>query len=255
MRHTRSLAGRWVALVLPLYRLIAVLLITVFCVCRLIVACLIKGWTPQRVSHHASCWASVLVRHLNIDVTVNGTVPENGVMIVANHRSYLDIVVILSQVQAAFLAKQELRSWPVFGYAAMKGNTVFVDRSSRTSRETSRHELLKRLQQGICVVVFPEGTTSEGPGLLDFHKGVFHLAAQQGVHTVPAAVCYENREAAWIGDDTFVPHFLRIFRNRRLNADLTFGPVFSEQPADILREDCHRTIHDALLRRESMEAA
>lgn len=232
-------------------RLAGTVVITGWCVLRLVRDCFLSGWNGPLVARHAGDWARMLCRHLRVDIHVRGRIPDNGVMIVSNHRSYIDIVVILSQIDAAFLAKKELRSWPLFGYAAARGNTVFVDRRDKQSRRESRKAILDRLQQGVCVVVFPEGTTFEGPGILEFKKGIFHMAAGQGISTVPVSVFYENREAAWVGEDTFVPHFLSVFKTLRMQAHLAIGPELSGCFPDELRDKCRAFIQKDLDDREA----
>lgn len=236
------------------YRLVLVVGITVFCLARLFAVTLAGGWSGSRVSRHAGRWARILVHTLNIDIRCSGKFPETGAMIVANHRSYLDIVVILAHVDAAFLAKAELRRWPVFGYAAQKGNTVFVDRSDRISRKASRAAILERLNQGVSVVVFPEGTTSAGPGLLPFKNGIFHMVSEQAIPVVPAAVLYPDRSVAWIGDDTFVPHFLRIFSRPGIRADLSVGLSLSGLNGGNLNTACHGFIANCLAEKEGTPA-
>ena len=232
------------------WRLAKVLAVTLFRICRLFAVASVKGWSPGLMARHAREWAHALVKTLNIDITCQGRFPDRGVLMVSNHRSYLDIVVILSHFESAFLAKKELRSWPVFGYAAHLGNTVFVDRENRESRKASRQALLERLDQGISVVIFPEGTTHGGPGLLPFKKGIFHMVAEQEIPVVPVGVFYEDRSAAWIGDDFFVPHFLRIFSNPGLAADLTIGPVIQNLSGEALEQACHQFIQNSLAAKE-----
>ncbi len=230
----------------PYLRLIRVLALTVFHVAGVVAATVFKGWDPSRVAGQAKGWAADLVNRLHIDIQMEGRFPDHGVLVVSNHRSYLDIVVILSQIESAFLAKTELRKWPVFGYAAMKGNTVFVDRSSRDSRKAARKQILDRLNQGISVVVFPEGTTSAGPGLLALKNGIFDITAEKNIPVVPVAVFYENKNAAWIDDDTFVRHFLDIFKTKPLKSHLIIGPVLTKTNAADLKASCYHFIEQAL---------
>jgi 1-acyl-sn-glycerol-3-phosphate acyltransferase len=206
-------------------KLFMVIEITMSSLLRLAVAVSSSGWSPGLVASRARQWAATLVKKLDIHIEQIGNIPEGAALVVSNHRSYLDIIVILSRMNAAFLAKKELESWPIFGLAAKRGNTVFVDRSSAESRATARQALGERLAQGISVVVFPEGTTSAGPGILPFKKGIFHLAAEKKIPVVPVAVCYEDPKAAWTGNDFFLPHFLEIFKTAPLKARLSFGPV------------------------------
>lgn len=213
---------------------------------RLALAVSSSGWSPDLVASRARQWAEMLVKKLDIHIEQTGNIPEDGVLVVSNHRSYLDIVVILSRMNAAFLAKKELESWPIFGPAAKRGNTVFVDRSSAESRAKARQALGERLAQKISVVVFPEGTTSAGPGILPFKNGIFHLAATKEIPVVPVAVCYKNPKAAWIGDDFFLPHFLKIFKTAPLKARLSFGPVLRITDGDTLKTAAQASVQQQL---------
>ena len=132
-------------------------------------------------------------------------------MLVANHRSYIDIVAILSQVPCSFLAKAELLKWPVFGPAAKHGGTIFVDRDNADSRYDSRSQIAAVLEKGVSVVVFPEGTTSAGPGLLDFRKGVFHIAAERALRITPVMILYTDPSTAWTGTRDIHPAFFTGF--------------------------------------------
>ncbi len=220
--------------------------ITIVSLLRLAVAVASSGWSPDLVASRARQWAGMLVKGLGIHIEQTGDIPEDGALVVSNHRSYLDIVVILYHLNAAFLAKKELESWPIFGLAAKRGNTVFVDRSSAESRAMARQAIGERLAQGISVVVFPEGTTSAGPGILPFKNGIFHLAATKDIPVVPVAVCYENPKAAWIGDDFFLPHFLAIFKISQLKARLSFGTVLRISDGDTLKITAQTSVQQQL---------
>ncbi len=235
------------AILKSFYKLFWVVEITILSLLRLVLAVASSGWSPALVASRARQWAGILVKGLDIQIEQTGDIPEYGALVVSNHKSYLDIVVILSHLNAAFLAKKELKSWPIFGLAAKRGNTVFVDRSSAESRAMARQALADRLAQGISVVVFPEGTTSAGPGILPFKNGIFHLAATKDIPVVPVAVCYENPKTAWIGNDFFLPHFLEIFKTSPLKARLSFGPALRINDGDALKAAAHTSIQRQLV--------
>ena len=222
-------------LLTSLYRLFWVVEVTLLAIARLTVAVRSFGWQPAIPAAHARRWAQTLVKGLDIRITMEGNFPVGGMLVISNHRSYLDILVILAQVEAAFLAKAELKAWPVFGRAAQKGNTVFVDRSSPESRKKARQAIAKRINQGISVVVFPEGTTSKGPGVLPFKAGIFHMAAGKGIPIVPVSIVYDNADAAWVGDDFFIPHFLSLFKKTPLKARLIVGAQLREEDGKMLK--------------------
>jgi 1-acyl-sn-glycerol-3-phosphate acyltransferase len=100
-------------------------------------------------------WAGQILDAVGVRVLRAGPVPEGPVLIVANHRSYIDIPVMLAQLPCTFLAKREIARWPLFGRAAAGIHTVFVDRACPRSRASARLEVVQRLKSGLSVTVFP----------------------------------------------------------------------------------------------------
>ena len=192
---------------------------------------------------HGHVWARGLVRALGIDLSVHGARPDGPHLLLANHRSYVDIVAILSQVPCAFLAKTEIESWPLFGEAARLTHTVFVKRDDVESRKLAREGALALLQRGVSFAAFPEGTTFRGPGLLPFYPGLFRLAEQYDFPVVPIAIEYEDPADAWVGDDPFVGHFLTAFRKRRMRVRLVFGKPIRAHQVEDLRDTTRAFIH------------
>lgn len=192
-------------------------------------------------------WASRwMVTLTGIELRVHGELPESGAILVANHRSYTDIPAILYSLPCAFLAKASVGRWPVIGWAARLANTVFVERASKESRRAARASLKALQSQGLSVVIFPEGTTSPSPGRLPFRPGMFHLAAEGGLRVVPVAIEYKNSEDAWLGDDSFVPHFLRRFGEQKKSVVVTFGPVLMDTNGELLLRKVDEWLDDEL---------
>ena len=177
-------------------RLLLIVWITQHQVAKLLFQCIFFERTPELSARHAMQWAGRLVQAAGIDIRIHGEIPSRASLLVANHRSYIDIVAILSKLPCSFLAKVELLKWPVFGPAAKFGGTIFVDRDSTESRHESRSQLAAKMARGVSIVVFPEGTTYGGPGLLAFHKGVFHIAAEKSFRVTPVMILYEDPSAA-----------------------------------------------------------
>jgi len=202
---------------------------------------------PVRLSVNAAhAWAAHLSRAFGIEAVVETPPPAPGALIVANHRSYLDLFATMSLMPITFTAKAELESWPIMGWAARTGGTIFVDRSSPESRDRTREIIRERLDEGLSMAVFPEGTTFEGPGLLEFRPGIFRLAAEGGFPVVPAAIWYEERENAWVGDDTFIGHFLRVFRKPVMRVHVAYGPPITGMDPEELRVQAWTWIQGAL---------
>lgn len=140
---------------------------------------------------------------------VIGQLPTEPSVIVANHISYLDAVVIASLVPCVPIAKAELLHWPVLGEAARRSRVLFVRRECALSGARVLREARRALDRGVSVLVFPEGTTTHGHGVLPFRRGAMGLARLSGVPILPVNVSYASPAAAWVGDDAFLPHFMR----------------------------------------------
>lgn len=184
----------------------------------------VSGDCPHTAVRHGRRWARALLRLLGVELEVSGRPPEGPALLLANHRSYLDIPILLSQVPCTFLAKAEIGSWPMFGKAAQLTRTVLVQRDCKESRRASRAAAIERIRQGLSFAAFPEGTTSHGPEVLPFHLGLFEVAAEHGVPVVPVTLYYRQRSAAWVSEP-LLPHFRRCFSRRRVQASVHFGPT------------------------------
>jgi lyso-ornithine lipid O-acyltransferase len=165
-----------------------------------------------------------------ITVDVAGILPERPCVLVANHLSYLDPLVILATLPAAQIAKAEVRDWPVIGPAGRALGVHFVDRSSVMSRATVLRGALASLRAGVHVLNFPEGTTTDGGRLLPFHRGVFGAAILADVPVVPIALTYDDGTLAWTGNATFLPHYWRFSTRRGARARLVVrAPMWPRQ--------------------------
>ncbi len=179
-------------------------------------------------------WAESMTKSFGIKVHRTGELPPEGVLLVANHRSYIDAPVILKDIPAFFLAKAELADWPVIGQAARLGNTIFVKREDFKSRKECLKAISERINEGSSVVIFPEGTTYEGPGIMPFRKGIFKMAARHGYPVMPVSIEYKDRDSAWVKDDSFIGHFIRTFSKKEVEVSVNYGPVLKSENEDEL---------------------
>ena len=162
----------------------------------------------------------LVCRLLGIRLEVKGRAPEEGpLLIVSNHVSWLDIMVLSAVAPLSFVAKREVAGWPFFGTLARLQRTVFVDRDRRHATGNSRDEMKDRLQAGDILVLFPEGTSSDGRRVLPFKSSFFGAADTEGVLVQPVSLAYRghrnlpmNRRLmpayAWYGDMDLAPHLL-----------------------------------------------
>ncbi len=165
-----------------------------------------------------------------------GVPPREAGILMANHRSYVDVMFFRSATPQIYLSKAEVKSWPLIGWGAKALDVVFVDRSSKESRSASRAELAERVRSGLSPVVFPEGTTVDR-GLLEFNPGMFYTAAELGVPVIPFVMEYSDPKMAWVDDDTFVTHLLKMLTRPPWHVDLYIGePVRNPDGAQLAEE-------------------
>lgn len=177
-------------------------------------------------------WARVTLWIMGVHVTVEGPRPASGFFLVANHLSYIDIPVLLSQLNGRFLAKSEIASWPVIGLLARATGTLFIDRSRKQDLTRVIAEITALIHRGPGVTVFPEGTSTDGAEVHTFKASLFEVPARLGLEVSCAALHYENpagvrpawENVCWWGDADFAPHFWEFLKLPRTNATLTFAP-------------------------------
>ncbi|MEL6179021.1 MAG: lysophospholipid acyltransferase family protein [Myxococcota bacterium] len=188
-----------------------------------------------------------LLEPMGVVMHVYGTAPK-GALLVSNHCSYIDIVVIGSNTGTTYLAKSEVADWPIIGQTSTAVGTVYVDRTSAESRRASRIRVRERIAQGVNITVFPEGTTTAGPSTLDFRPGTFATAVDAGVPVVPVAIAYHDPRDAWIGDDGFLEHFTKQFRRPRVDVSVSFGPPIASDDVEELRLAAQTWVRQELAR-------
>lgn len=196
------------------------------------------------------CWGRGMSRAAGMRVTVEGEPPAGDVFLVSNHLSYMDIVLLGSFVEVAFVAKSDLRAWPLAGTIIAVADTVFIDRSRRSDVVRVIAGIEHVLSRGIGVVVFAEGTTSNGERILPFKPSILELAirAERAVHY--ATISYRMDSGApageyvcWWGDAPLMPHLWRLVKEPGFEARLTFGP---EAIVADDRKALARRLHDAM---------
>jgi 1-acyl-sn-glycerol-3-phosphate acyltransferase len=169
-------------------------------------------------------------RHLKIfgySATVAGEIPRSGLLI-SNHLSYFDILAISATTPAVFVSKAEVRRWPLFGWFAAIAGTVFVERERRTHVGAVNREIETALAAGALVVIFPEGTSSNGQTILPFHTSLLEPAARGGHEISVGWIHYElddgdaGNEVCYWGDHSFFPHLVNLMGKRRIRATLRF---------------------------------
>jgi 1-acyl-sn-glycerol-3-phosphate acyltransferase len=156
-----------------------------------------------------------VLRVLNVEVDAQGPVPNSG-LLVCNHLSYLDVLVLGALKPAVFVAKREVRYWPVFGWFATLAGTVFVDRERRTQTGRAAEGIQGVLESGRLIVLFPEGTSSDGKTVLPFKSSLLEPTMKTTWPLSVGALGYElldgdvGEEICYWKDMTFFPHLLNL---------------------------------------------
>jgi 1-acyl-sn-glycerol-3-phosphate acyltransferase len=184
---------------------------------------------------------------LGVKVTMRG-VPavDRPLLFVANHASWLDIPVLSSITPLMFIAKSEIAGWPLFGLFAKLQRSVFVDRARRHATPEVNREIASRLASGDPVVLFGEGTSSDGNQVLPFRSALFGamqdaLDAGGRGYVQPVSIAYTHLHglpmgrqhrsvAAWYGDAALLTHFARVFREGAIDVTVSFGPAHAIGP-------------------------
>ena len=174
---------------------------------------------------------------LGMSITWHGDKPSSPHVVMANHRSYADAVVLPVSFPVVFVARHETKSWPIIGWGASVLGTIWVKRKIKESRRATRAAVKDRLENGYGIVIFPEGKTAVGPGLLEYHKGMFYSCAENDLPIAAAAIEFEDQNIAWVGNTWFIPHAFKHFGARRINIHVSFGPSFRNSDAEQLLTD------------------
>ena len=203
-----------------------------------IILCIIRFWllhlrgplTLERRARWVQQTARGILASLGIEYRLEGQPPTRG-LVVCNHLSYIDILVLSAAMPCFFVAKIEIGGWPFFGKAARSGGTIFVDRSSLASAQSVAEQMTERLMLPIPipVLLFPEGTSTDGSEVIRFHSRLIDPATSLRVPITTVAIRYaiedgtEERELCWYGDETFVNHLWKVLGVAGFEADLRFG--------------------------------
>lgn len=193
-------------------------------------------------------WARTLLQLFAIEVVVEGAEParsRRGRLVVSNHRSAIDIGVLLANFGGTMVSRADLASWPLVGQAARAAGTVFVDRQSTKSRAGTIRAIQQHLEEGHTIVLFPEGTTFDGDEVRPFQGGSFIAAARAGAEIVPAGIAYPSSSGAAFVHETFPAHLARIAASDPTRMVLAIGaPILpsADEKASALTARVHEDV-------------
>ena len=215
---------------------------------------------PDAVSYRAFAWWSrQALRIFGIHLRVDGFVPKPPVLVAANHVSYLDILALATLVPGRFVAKKEMRAWPFFGIMGEWLGTLFIDRSDARASQRTVRQASEILATGTSIILFPEGTTSDGKRVGSFFAAPFEIASGAVASTIPVALRYEDvlrpgqpdPLCPFIGEDSLFGHLWRLTAAAPLTLRVEFLPALApELGRRNLAAMAQMAIADALQRME-----
>jgi 1-acyl-sn-glycerol-3-phosphate acyltransferase len=188
----------------------------------------------SRRSRAVSRWSARLLAIVNVKPSVRGAPPAivgRAAVLVANHVSWLDIQLIHSVWQVRFVAKSEVRLWPLIGWLSSRTGTLFIERGKHRHAARINQSIHTAFQQGHAIGVFPEGTTTDGKELTRFHASLLQPAVDERAMVYPVALRYLdesgniNLNASYVGDTTLIESLRMIFAEKAIHAELIFLPA------------------------------
>jgi 1-acyl-sn-glycerol-3-phosphate acyltransferase len=201
----------------------------------------VQGWSIQVLS----C-LGILVNRLG-ELSFQGPL-----LIVSNHISWLDVLVLHSQGYCRFIAKSEIRSWPVVGFLTQRTGMFFIERGRSKSAVSVMKLMTQALANGDALAVFPEGTTSDGLGLLPFHANLIEAAVVANAPVLPVCISYVDRvssqyarEPSFVGDITFLQSLWITLSAKPINAVIHVGELEWAGPRN--RKEWAKELRDKVL--------
>jgi lyso-ornithine lipid O-acyltransferase len=183
------------------------------------------------VSAWVGAWSSGMLSMFGLRVRIEGPLPapDRARLIVSNHRSTADILILLRTFGARMVSRADIARWPLIGWAARSVGTVFVDRGDAASGATAVRLMCSRLQSGTTVAVFPEGTTFPDDEVRPFQTGAFVAAARAGVDVLPVGLAYQQGSGAAFFGESFTAHLSRMAAADPSRVVMCIGPIIGHE--------------------------
>jgi lyso-ornithine lipid O-acyltransferase len=197
----------------------------------------VRPVSDERLDAYVRGWARSLLRVLQVDLKVDAAPGAfekgNGPrLVVANHRSTIDILLMLHLFGGNLLARGDMATWPAIGVMARRAGTLFVDRQDPASGAAAVQGMRERMRRGITVCVFPEGTTFAGDEVREFQAGAFIAVAREKGLVIPVGLAYETRDSIY-GEEPVGDHMRRIARAPSTRVAVAVGTPFSAAGAGV----------------------
>lgn len=178
-----------------------------------------------------TAWGKTSSWILSVNITTRGKIPQPPFLLVSNHLSYVDIIVLFSVLKTTFVAKSEVASWPVLGFISRTIGIVFIDRRRKRDVKRVNKVISQELNERQGITIFPEGTTSPGASVLRFRAPLLEHAAAESIEVSFCAIHYKlassdqsvSNTVCWWGDASMFDHLFNLAKHKNIKAIVTFG--------------------------------
>ncbi len=185
-------------------------------------------------------WYKFVLWLFNFRIEINGNIPKNlGILVVSNHCSYMDVMVIASAIPAHFTPKSNIKKWPIIGQMVNVSLPIYINRTNIRTLPEQNQKVTKALNNGRNIVIYPEGTTNNGSEVYRFKSGAFSFLSEEpsakDIAVQPVSIVYSqynntklalgvNSPVAWFGDEKLLPHIWKMLKTHTCIVQLTFLP-------------------------------
>tara|TARA_R100001143_G_scaffold63515_2_gene71257 strand:+ start:52577 stop:53236 length:660 start_codon:yes stop_codon:yes gene_type:complete len=196
-------------------------------------------------------WGKMVIKLFSMEIRLEGTPPKPPFFIVSNHLSYLDIPIYSAFIETTFVAKAEIRRWPVVGFMASTLGIIFIDRKKRSDVKRVNNLIASNLNDKQGVILFPEGTTSPGMEVLRFRPSLLEHAAISNIDVSYSTIRYETskgdlpayKSVCWWGNISMLKHLFFLSKNRKVVVDIRFGSeTIKNNDRKILAMELHNKV-------------
>lgn len=199
-------------------------------------------------------WSRGMLWLFNVHIVLKGKIPEPPFFLVSNHLSYLDVIVYYSILKATFIAKMDVKSWPVLGFLIQSMGVIFINRNKRSDVKRVNQLISSNLNRYQGIILFPEGTTSPGETVLPFRASLLEYPAANNLSVHFSAIRYQTgkndppayKHVSWWGDMEFFQHLYQMATLKQINVKVIFGEkTIHENDRKLLAGSLYRFISES----------